>query len=124
VSGCGLLAPGSLLPWQIHDAEENRVRPRPPRVAHPGTLADARQMPEAFYGDVDPATTDAAIALAYPDAPVGTAVGAITLIPDGLELPGVTHTAPVAATALTEGLELAALNARHYPMFPELARPF
>ena len=30
----------------------------------------------------------------------------------------------IAATALTEGLELATLNARHYPMFPELARPF
>lgn len=26
--------------------------------------------------------------------------------------------------ALTEGLELATLNIRHYPMFPELARPF
>ena len=30
----------------------------------------------------------------------------------------------IAATALTEGLELASLNIRHYPMFPELARPF
>ena len=30
----------------------------------------------------------------------------------------------IAATALTEGLELATLNVRHYPMFPELARPF
>ena len=30
----------------------------------------------------------------------------------------------IAATALTEGLELATLNLRHYPMFPELARPF
>jgi predicted nucleic acid-binding protein len=30
----------------------------------------------------------------------------------------------IAATALTDGLELATLNARHYPMFPELARPF
>ena len=30
----------------------------------------------------------------------------------------------VAATALTEGLDLATLNIRHYPMFPELARPF
>jgi predicted nucleic acid-binding protein len=30
----------------------------------------------------------------------------------------------IAATALTEGLEIATLNARHYPMFPELARPF
>ena len=30
----------------------------------------------------------------------------------------------IAATALTEGLELATLNTRHYPMFPELARPF
>jgi hypothetical protein len=27
-------------------------------------------------------------------------------------------------TALTEGLELATLNIRHYPMFPKLARPF
>lgn len=30
----------------------------------------------------------------------------------------------IAATALTEGLELATLNIRHYPMFPELTRPF
>ena len=30
----------------------------------------------------------------------------------------------IAATALTAGLELATLNIRHYPMFPELARPF
>jgi predicted nucleic acid-binding protein len=30
----------------------------------------------------------------------------------------------IAATALTEGLEIATLNIRHYPMFPELARPF
>jgi predicted nucleic acid-binding protein len=30
----------------------------------------------------------------------------------------------IAATALTEGLELATLNLRRYPMFPELARPF
>jgi len=30
----------------------------------------------------------------------------------------------IAATVLTEGLELATLNLRHYPMFPELARPF
>jgi hypothetical protein len=30
----------------------------------------------------------------------------------------------IAATALTEGLELATLNIRHFPMFPELARPF
>lgn len=29
----------------------------------------------------------------------------------------------IAATALTEGLELATLNIRHYPMFLELARP-
>jgi predicted nucleic acid-binding protein len=28
------------------------------------------------------------------------------------------------ATALTEGLELATLNVRHYPMFPGLAQPF
>jgi predicted nucleic acid-binding protein len=30
----------------------------------------------------------------------------------------------IAATALTEGLELATLNIPHYPMIPELARPF
>ena len=30
----------------------------------------------------------------------------------------------IAATALIEGLELATLNVRHYPMFPGLARPF
>ena len=30
----------------------------------------------------------------------------------------------IAATALTDGLELAALNVRRYPMFPGLARPF
>lgn len=30
----------------------------------------------------------------------------------------------IAATALTEGLEIVTLNIRHYPMFPELARPF
>lgn len=30
----------------------------------------------------------------------------------------------IAATALTEGLELATLNVRHYPMFDGLARPF
>lgn len=30
----------------------------------------------------------------------------------------------IAATALTEGLDLATLNIRHYPMFPELTRPF
>jgi predicted nucleic acid-binding protein len=30
----------------------------------------------------------------------------------------------IAATALTEGLEIATLNIRHYPMFPELERPF
>ena len=29
----------------------------------------------------------------------------------------------IAATALTEGLELATLNIRRYPMLPELARP-
>lgn len=31
---------------------------------------------------------------------------------------------PIAATALTEGLQVATLNIRHCPMFPELARPF
>ena len=30
----------------------------------------------------------------------------------------------IAATALTEGTELATMNVHHYPMFPELARPF
>jgi predicted nucleic acid-binding protein len=30
----------------------------------------------------------------------------------------------IAATALTEGLELAALNVRHFPMLPGLAQPF
>jgi predicted nucleic acid-binding protein len=30
----------------------------------------------------------------------------------------------IAATALTEALEIATLNIRHYPMFPELPRPF
>jgi predicted nucleic acid-binding protein len=30
----------------------------------------------------------------------------------------------IAATALTEGLELATPNVRHYPMFQGLARPF
>jgi predicted nucleic acid-binding protein len=30
----------------------------------------------------------------------------------------------IAATALTEGLELATLNVRHYPMFTALERPF
>jgi predicted nucleic acid-binding protein len=30
----------------------------------------------------------------------------------------------IAATALTEGLDLATLNIRHYPMFPGLSRPF
>jgi predicted nucleic acid-binding protein len=30
----------------------------------------------------------------------------------------------IAATALAEGLELATLNISHYPMFPELARPW
>ena len=30
----------------------------------------------------------------------------------------------IAATALSEGLELATLNVRHYPMFQKLARPF
>jgi hypothetical protein len=29
----------------------------------------------------------------------------------------------IAATALIEGLEIATLNIRHYPMFPGLARP-
>jgi hypothetical protein len=29
-----------------------------------------------------------------------------------------------AATALTAGLEVATLNVRHFPMFPDLTRPF
>jgi hypothetical protein len=31
---------------------------------------------------------------------------------------------PRRQASLTEGLELATLNNGHYPMFPELARPF
>jgi pimeloyl-ACP methyl ester carboxylesterase len=38
---------------------------------------------EAFYGDVDPVTADAAIALLTPDAPVGISTGATTLTADG-----------------------------------------
>jgi pimeloyl-ACP methyl ester carboxylesterase len=38
---------------------------------------------EAFYGDVDPATADAAIALLTPDAPAGISTGATTLTADG-----------------------------------------
>jgi predicted nucleic acid-binding protein len=30
----------------------------------------------------------------------------------------------IAATALTEGLELGSLNIRHYPMFADLTRPY
>jgi predicted nucleic acid-binding protein len=30
----------------------------------------------------------------------------------------------IASTALTEGLELATLNVRHFPMVPDLRRPF
>jgi predicted nucleic acid-binding protein len=30
----------------------------------------------------------------------------------------------IAATALAEGLEIATLNISHFPMFPDLARPF
>jgi predicted nucleic acid-binding protein len=30
----------------------------------------------------------------------------------------------IAATAVTEGLELATLNVRHFPMFPQLERPY
>ena len=36
-------------------------------------------MRAAFYGDVDPATADAAIALLAPDAPSGISAGATTL---------------------------------------------
>jgi len=36
-----------------------------------------------FYGDVDPATADAAAALLTPDAPVGIAAGVTTLTADG-----------------------------------------
>jgi pimeloyl-ACP methyl ester carboxylesterase len=38
---------------------------------------------ETFYGDVDPVTADAAIALLTPDAPVGISTGATTLTADG-----------------------------------------
>lgn len=38
---------------------------------------------EAFYGDVDPVTADAAIALLTPDAPAGISTGTTTLTADG-----------------------------------------
>ena len=38
---------------------------------------------ETFYGDVDPVTADAAIALLTPDAPVGISTGKTTLTADG-----------------------------------------
>ncbi|MFI5799956.1 alpha/beta fold hydrolase [Streptomyces sp. NPDC051677] len=42
-----------------------------------------RQLRDAFYGDVDPAAADAALALLTPDAPAGIALGATTLTRDG-----------------------------------------
>ncbi len=45
---------------------------------------DYRQrLRDAFYGDLDPAAADAAIALLTPDAPAGIALGATTLTADG-----------------------------------------
>jgi pimeloyl-ACP methyl ester carboxylesterase len=38
---------------------------------------------ETFYGDVDPVTADAAIALLTPDAPVGISAGVTALTADG-----------------------------------------
>ena len=38
---------------------------------------------ETFYGDVDPVTADAAIALLTPDAPAGISTGTTTLTADG-----------------------------------------
>jgi hypothetical protein len=46
---------------------------------HPAYRQAAR---ETLYGDVDPATAGAAIALLTPDAPVGIAAGATTLTAD------------------------------------------
>ncbi|MGW1711874.1 alpha/beta fold hydrolase [Streptomyces sp. NPDC002156] len=46
-------------------------------------LAYRRQLREAFYGDVDPAVADAALALLTPDAPAGIALQATTLTRDG-----------------------------------------
>jgi pimeloyl-ACP methyl ester carboxylesterase len=42
-----------------------------------------QQLRDAFFGDVDPAVADAAIALITPDAPAGIAGGATTLTADG-----------------------------------------
>jgi pimeloyl-ACP methyl ester carboxylesterase len=42
-----------------------------------------QQLRDAFYGDVDPAVADAAIALISPDAPAGIAGGATTLTAGG-----------------------------------------
>jgi pimeloyl-ACP methyl ester carboxylesterase len=49
-------------------------------VASPAFAEGAR---ETFYGDVDPAIADAAIALLTPDAPAGIAAGTTTLTADG-----------------------------------------
>lgn len=51
-------------------------------VASPDPAHRAR-VREAFYGDVDPATADAAIALLTPDAPAGITMGVTTLTADG-----------------------------------------
>lgn len=42
-----------------------------------------QRLRDCFYGDVDPAVADAAIALLTPDAPAGIAVGATALTADG-----------------------------------------
>lgn len=42
-----------------------------------------QQLRDAFFGDVDPAVADAAIALLSPDAPAGIALGTTTLTSDG-----------------------------------------
>src|SRR5262249_29794147 len=48
-----------------------------------GDRGSGQRLRAAFYGDVDPAQADAAIALLPPDAPAGIALGATTLTPDG-----------------------------------------
>ena len=42
-----------------------------------------QRLREAFYGDLDPALADAAIALLTPDAPAGISLGTTTLTADG-----------------------------------------
>jgi hypothetical protein len=77
--------------WARHGGDRLK---RPWRRLHPGTLAEACQLREAPYGDIDPAAAGAAIALLTPDAPAGTALGATTLTPDGWGLLGATHRRP------------------------------